>query len=364
MHERSTPKRILRILETAISYLQEFVAPHSASIDGDPMALKQAISGLGDRGLLALQLTASEETFRYFQEAIARYSGSLAFLQTQHQSAAAMLANSPNEALKQEYLPHLANGVCLVGVGFSHLRRYPTPVCAIAADGGYRIDGEVPWVTGWGYFPEFIVGAMLPDGQSVFGLVPLTATEEETGGKITLSLPMPLVAMNSTQTVTVRLHRWFLPQAQVVMLKPKGWMDDQSQKNVLNHSFSALGCARAGLDIVLEVARKQQQPFVFEAFAALDQELTIAREAIFSAQFRRDSHGESPLHLLHLRAKAIELTVRCAHAAIVASGGSANLYHHPAGRVYREALVYTVAGQTQEVMAATLDRLAKVSGNW
>jgi alkylation response protein AidB-like acyl-CoA dehydrogenase len=316
---------------------------------------------LGDRELLALQVTTNDETFRYFQEAIARYSGALAFLQTQHQSAAAMLANSPNEALKQEYFPHLAHGSRLVGVGFSHLRRHPSPVCAISTDGGYIVDGEVPWVTGWGFFPEFIVGAELPNGQSVFGLLPLSDTDRKTEGKIVLNAPMRLAAMNSTQTVAARLHRWFLPQANVVMLKPKGWMNEQSQKNILNHSFSALGCARAGLDIVLEAAHKQQQPFVFQAFAALDRELTIAREAIFAAHFHRDSNSESPVTL---RAKAIELAVRCAHAAIVASGGSANLENHPAGRIYREALVYTVSGQTQDVMAATLDRLVRGIGHW
>lgn len=350
---RLTPNRILRNLEAAISYLQEFVAPQAAAIDRDPEALKQAILELGDRGWLALQLAENQETLRYFQEAIARYSGALAFLQTQHQSAAAMLGNSPNQPLKEEYLPHLANGSRLVGVGFSHLRRHPCPVGAIATNGGYTIDGEVPWVTGWGYFPEFIVGAMLPDGQSVFGLVPLTETEEANGGKITFSSPMPLVAMNSTQTVTARLQRWFLPQARVVMLKPQGWIEVQSQKNVLSHSFSALGCARAGLDIVFEVARKQQQAFVFEAFTALDRELTLAREAIFAAHFHPEANSQSPLNL---RAKAIELTVRCAHAAIVASGGSANLESHPASRIYREALLYSVSGQTQEVMAATLEQ--------
>jgi alkylation response protein AidB-like acyl-CoA dehydrogenase len=350
----------LRNLETAISYLQESVAPHAEALDRDRTVLKRALAGLGDRRLLALQVTDREETFRSFQEAIARYSGALAFLQTQHQSAASMLANSPNETLKQEYLPHLANGSRLVGVGFSHLRRDPCPLLAVSTDGGYFLDGEVPWVTGWGYFPEFIVGAMLPDGQSVFGLVPLTDTDGETEGKITVSAPMQMVAMNSTQTVSARLHRWFLPQAKVVTIQPLGWMNEQSQKNILNHSFSALGCARAGLDILLEAARKQQQPFVFEAFAALDRELTIARKAIFAAHLRRYSDSESPVTL---RAKAIELAVRCAHAAIAASGGSANLNNHPAGRVYREAMVYTVSGQTQDVMAATLDRLVKVMGN-
>ncbi|MGB3240078.1 MAG: acyl-CoA dehydrogenase family protein [Geitlerinemataceae cyanobacterium] len=345
----------MRNLETTISYLQESVAPRAAILDRDRSALQQALAGLGDRGLMALQVTGCQEEFRHCQEAIARYSGALAFLQTQHQSAAAMLANSPNELLKQEYLPSLADGSRLLGVGFSHLRRDPSPVRAVSTNGSYTIDGEVPWVTGWGFFSEFIVGAALPDGQSVFGLVPLSDTDGDTGGNITLSSPMQLAAMNSTQTVTARLHRWFLPQTKVVMLKPKGWMDEQSQKNVLNHSFAALGCARAGLDIVLEVARKQQQPFVFEAFAALDRELTIAREAIFAAQFRPDCNSESPITL---RATAIELAVRCAHAAIVASGGSANLSSHPAERIYREALVYTVSGQTQAVMAATLARLS------
>jgi alkylation response protein AidB-like acyl-CoA dehydrogenase len=146
----------LRDLETAISYLQESVASRAAVIDGDRSALKEAISGLGDRGWLALQVTASEEMFRFFQEAIARYSGALAFLQIQHQSAASMLANSPNPALQREYLPNLANGNRLVGVGFSHLRRDPCPVRIVSTDGGYVVDGAVPWVTGWGYFQGFI----------------------------------------------------------------------------------------------------------------------------------------------------------------------------------------------------------------
>lgn len=338
-----------RELETAISYLQQDVAPRAAEIDRDRVALGQALAGLGDRGLLALPVTANEEAFRYFQEAIARYSGALAFLQTQHQSAAAMLSRSPNEALQREYLPHLANGSRLVGVGFSHLRRHPSPVRAVPTEGGYLVDGEVPWVTGWGFFSEFIVGAALPDGRSVFGVVPLSEIE----GKIVLSPPMQLAAMTSTQTVTAQLECWFLPHARVVMFKPPGWLEEHSRKNVLNHSFAALGCARAGLDVLLEVGRNRQQAFVREAFAALDRELTIAREAIFTAHFHLDSDAQNPLAL---RATAIELAVRCTHAAIAASGGAANLNDHPAGRAYREALVYTVTGQTPEVMAATLER--------
>ncbi|MDY6938014.1 MAG: acyl-CoA dehydrogenase family protein [Cyanobacteriota bacterium] len=341
-------------LEDARSYLQACVAPQADRLDGDRVALREALMGLADRGLLTLRFEAGADVFAEYQETIARYSGALAFLQTQHQSAAAMVAASSNESLKRDYLPHLATGDRLLGVGFSQLRRSgPPPVRAHLTDGGYQIDGEVPWVTGWGYFQEFIVGAMLPDGRSVFGIVPLVPTDRASGGSIEFGEPMQLNALSATNTVTARLENWLLSSDRVVSLKPTGWMETQGMKNVLNHSFFALGCARAGLDIVEEAAQRKQQPFIFEAFAALDRELKSCREQIFA----RVRAQETSLDAIALRAEAIDLAVRCAHAAVTVSSGAANYSHHRAGRVYREALVYTVSGQTTAVMEATLARL-------
>ncbi|WP_041237645.1 hypothetical protein [Gloeothece citriformis] len=60
---------------------------------------------------------------------------------------------------------------------------------------------------------------------------------------------------------------------------------------------------------------------------------------------------------LPLRAWAINLAGRCARAAVAVSSGAANGLDHPAGRVYREALLFTVTGQTTAVMEATLEQL-------
>ena len=343
-------------LETVRSYLQESVAPQAARLDFDRAALHQALAGLGDRGLLALRLDVTEEVFGSFQEAIARYSGALAFLQTQHQSAAAMIARSENEPLKQDYLPHLATGDRLLGVGFSQLRRADAPpVRAHQANEGYHIEGQVPWVTGWEYFQEFIIGAMLPDGQSVFGIVPFTSTTRGREGSISFGKPMQLNAMGATNTVTAQLDGWFLPPERVVSVKPVGWMEKQAVQNSLRHSFFPLGCARAGLDIVWEAAQRKQQGFIFEAFAALDGELNACRDRIFH-WVRGDDRTDDPIEL---RSKAIDLAVRCAHAAVAVSSGAANYSHHRAGRFYREALAYTVFGQTTAVMEATLARLVR-----
>ena len=59
---------------------------------------------------------------------------------------------------------------------------------------------------------------------------------------------------------------------------------------------------------------------------------------------------------LKLRSQGINLAFRCAQAAVITSSGAANNLAHSAG-IYREALVFSVSGQTIDVMAATLKQL-------
>ena len=96
---------------------------------------------------------------------------------------------------------------------------------------------------------------------------------------------------------------------------------------------------------------KREFSFIAQAFESLSQELSNCRTAIRQAQ---QNCNISLNRHLHLRAWAIDLAVRCAHAAVTVSSGAANYSNHAAQRVYREALVFTVTGQTTAVMAATL----------
>jgi len=359
------------LLDLAESYLRESVAPLASEIDCDPKALRDALKGMGEsvagegsahRSLLALRVPkiwggaeVNEETYRRFQQLVPRYSGALAFLQTQHQSAAEMLANSENESLKRQYLPYMSKGQVLVGVGFSQLRRKGDPlVKAIPVEGGYLLNGEVPWVTGFGFFQNFIVGAALPDGRAVYGMVPFVETFQETGGAIAFSEPMELGAIASTNTVTATLTHWFLPQERVIFVKKAGAIHENDKKNVLYHGFSALGCARAGLDILETAAKTKQLPFLKPAFDSLNEELTRCQTAMMQALPADSKTWEQRLQL---RAWAINLALRCASAAVTVSSGAANYRYNAAHRVYREALVFTISGQTTAVMEATLAQL-------
>ncbi|MGI8503668.1 MAG: cyclase family protein [Hassallia sp.] len=349
------------ILDITNSFLLQEVAPKANEIDSNPQALFQALQGLGKLDLLALRSDkqVSEATFGDFQELIARYSGALAFVQTQHQSAAAMLIAS-NNALKQAYLKRMGNGEVLIGVGFSQLRRGGEPLTlAVPVAGGYQLDGVVPWVTGWNLFQHFIVAATLPDGSAVFGIVPFVQTSQKAGGEITFSAPAQLAAMTSSNTVSATLTHWFLPEEQVVFIKPPGWIHENDKNNILRATFLATGCAFAGLDILKAAKENKSLPFINEAFESLLQELTKCRSVIREAQQKPIGIAER----LEMRAWAIDLATRIAHAAVTVSSGAANYMHHPAQRVYREALVFTVTGQTTAVMEATLQQLTRRQGD-
>lgn len=343
------------ILKEAESYLRTEVGSKANLIDADCEALRTALQGLCDRNLMALKRApeyggpgVDEVSFRTFQESVARYSGSLAFLQTQHQSAVNMLGKCENEGLKQRMLPKMGDGTLLVGIGFSQLRRSGNPIMkAEHVEGGYRLNGTVPWITGQSFFHEVLIGAALPDGRGVFGIVPFHDTAE-----MKHSEPMKLAAMESARTVSADYVNYFLPESEVLYVKPADWIHNNDMINITLQGFFALGCARAGLDIVNRCWEAKRSPAIQEAWQSLDREISECREKLFQAQ--------SPIpKRLSTRAWAIELAVRCAHAGITATGGSANSVTNDAQRVYREALVYTVSAQTAPIMEATLSRLTR-----
>lgn len=223
---------------------------------------------------------------------------------------------------------------------------------ATPVEGGFSLEGQVPWVTGLGFFQEFLAGATLPDGRAIFGFVPLKDSAE-----ITLSPVMRLASLESPQTVSAEFAGHFLSQELVVFEKEAGWAQRNDMINIVLQGHFALGCAMAGIDVVRQAFEAKKLDFLAEAAEALEAELNACRTATLSVGGTMDS--EVTADKLKIRAWAIELAVRCGHAAVTASSGAANSLKHPAQRVYREALVYTVSAQTSDIMRATLERLTR-----
>jgi len=363
------------LIRDLIGYLQHEVRERATAIDEGTKPLGEVMDTLCERGWMALRLGPewggpglSDNDFRDFQMEAARYSGAFAFLQTQHQSAAVMIARSENEALKADILPKMVDGRRLVGVGFSQLRRSGPPIMrATAVDGGYLLEGHVPWVTGYGYYPEFLIGAQLPDGRAVFGLVPLALRDQNdivragnytpVSKEVQTTAPMQLAAMGTANTVTLDIDGFFLPASDVAMIRPEGWIQRNDRLNITLQANFAIGCARAGLDVLERNAQKKDEKFVWAAFEALNAEHVRCHAALAVASGTTDD-ATIPQRLA-ARAWAIDVMQRCAWAAVTSSSGAANSLQHPAQRILREALVFTVSAQTGPVMEATLSRLTE-----
>ncbi len=344
-------------LDQIESYLQEYVTPVAFDIDQCPDALKKALQGLIERSLLSVRIPQSwgglgleSETFYLLQQLLSQYSGALAFLQLQHQGAVNALLKSESEALKQKYIPKIVNDNLLCGLGFSQLRRQGKPMInATPIEGGYNINGNVPWITGFDFFDVFILGASLPDGQEIRGIVPFTSSSH-----VRFSEAMKLGAMQSTNTVTATLENYFLPAENVVSLSGVGAIHETDKKVVLYPSFLVLGCAKAGLDIVKKAAETKQLNFIEEAYEHLKEEWQICQHKIRQAMAVNDRCFEDDLEL---RIWAINLAQRCSKAAVTVSSGAANYSTHPAQRVYKEALVFSIFAQTTDIMKGTLEQL-------
>ncbi|MEM9451583.1 MAG: acyl-CoA dehydrogenase family protein [Cyanobacteria bacterium P01_E01_bin.6] len=365
------------LLQTMYAWLIRHVAPRAAQLDTDPAALLDALKGLGEQGWLALRvpthqggLGADANTYFGAQFLLARYSGALAFLQTQHQSAASFIAGGGNRDLQATYLSAMATGQRRVGIGYSHLRRPVSPLRAISEEAGYRLHGDIPWVTGHGFFDDCVAAATLPSGDAVLGLIPLTEHQPRTlrshlqrshpypQGSLIISDPMPLIAMEVTNTVRISLDNWFLPASHVVDVKSMDWLPTSDRQKVLKAASLALGCAQAGLDIITDAVDRKG----WRSLTPHRDSLQHAVNTCFTAcieQLSNPSLADSDVHhRRRLRAQAVDLAGRCAQGAIATVGGAANLLNHPAQRVYREALIVTVTGQTPDLAAAMLSQLA------
>jgi len=351
---------VMLALTDVEAYLRDHVFSIANDLDASSTALQAAFSDLGQRHWLGLKIPSQwggqeirGQLFQEFQELLARYSGALAFLQAQHQSAGSFLSRSENEGLKREYLPHMGTGAIAVGVGFSHLRQAVPPLKALPAADGFCLNGAIPWITGFGIFQAFVGAAVLPDGRAVYGMLPCCETIQPAGGHIQFSLPMSLAVMSSTNTVAATLQEWHLPADRVLFIAPPEAIQQSDRQNVLQHSFYALGCARAALDLLQHIGQARSYLFLQDTHQILNQQLGQCRSAIYAASDRPFAER------LHLRATAIQLAVQCAHAAVIASGGSANSRNHAAQRIFREAMMFSVTGQTIAVMAASLNALTK-----
>ncbi|XXX82358.1 acyl-CoA dehydrogenase family protein [Sorangium sp. So ce134] len=348
------------LLERARRLAALVLAPAANATDQAETVPRGHLRALADAGLLGIAtparyggLGAPAPVAREVLEILAGACGVTAFVQMQHATAAcALIARGDNEALKERVLPRLASGERFCTVGFSHVRRPGPPMVRVEPDGDHvRLHGTVPWLTGHGLADDAVIAGTLPDGRLMYVLTPLAA-----GDAIEPSPPLRLSAMNASATVSLTLRDLRVDPEQVIATATREQQAARDVVGLLTPSALSLGVAGAAAALLADLAERRGDAHLAGAARALEHERDDARAEVNAWADRPEAEGFAE-HAVRARAWCVELGVRAAHAAVAATGGSANRLDHAAQRLFREAMLYSLTSQTRDLQIATVQRL-------
>jgi alkylation response protein AidB-like acyl-CoA dehydrogenase len=198
--------------------------------------------------------------------------------------------------------------------------------------GGFRLDGQAPWITGWGLIDTLLVAARDEHDTAMWLLV--DAAEAPT---LTVE-PLRMIAVTASRTVHARFDAHLVAADRVTSTLPFAeWPARDAAGLRLNGSL-ALGVA--------DRCRRLISGDLADGFAA---EIDACRV---------DLDAADPLTMPAARAAAADLALRAASTAVVSAGARGILAGEPAQRLLREAGFLLVFGSRPGIRTELLRRVS------
>jgi butyryl-CoA dehydrogenase len=293
-------------------------------------------------------LSPFELHLRY--EKLATASVATALILTQRDAAVGLIEAAVDCESRAALLTQLAKNAIWATVGIAQLttsRQGGKPaLIGHKVEGGYLLDGTIPWCTGAGQSTFIVAGAEVDGAGQI--LLLLQPHQE----RITVDPPLPMVALNNTLTGSIRLREVFIEDSRVLRGPVQHVLSGRRNSLTLGQTFTATGLTHAALALIAEhnsePARKARDRFA----AQLDE---VRREIAWLCQPGREI--EASAANARLRGACNNLALRVAHAAIALYKGAALLRDHPAQRLAREAMFLLVWSCPNPVIDCTVDLL-------
>lgn len=255
-----------------------------------------------------------------------------AFVWIQHHGPVLATAFSREPGIRDTWLAPLASGAVRGGIARAGARPGGSGLRVRDVPGGFVLDGEVPWVTGWDLIDVVHVAALDDQERVRFLLVDAVAAAS------LRVQPNRLTAADASRTVTLAFDGHTVPAERFTGAEAyASWSAGEASGSALN-GFLALG-------IVDRCVR-----LLGDADAA--GELAAQRDAVRAALLAADA-ATTPA----ARAAASDLAMRAASTLAVHIGSRSVLVESDAARLVREAAFLLVFGTRPPIRTALLSAL-------
>ncbi|MCL2658029.1 MAG: acyl-CoA/acyl-ACP dehydrogenase [Betaproteobacteria bacterium] len=272
---------------------------------------------------------------------------STAFIHWCQTACARYIQLSDNDTAKRAWLPRLANGSQLGGTGLSNTCKSDCAIerhllTARRVEGGYAINGTLPWVSNLGTEHIFVTGCPVEDdGRLVFFI---TRCNQE-GFKLVDAAHF--TALEGTRTLACQFRQVFIPDSEV-LAPPEhsaAYLARIQPGMFLAQLGMGIGLIRDCVRLVESVGRTHVHINAYETDQADELRATLAgaEQEVFRLAARLDTNPSAaelpPLHgeILRIRLAGGELALRAANAAMLHQGARGYLRTATAQRRLREA---------------------------
>lgn len=319
-------------LEQFSSFLTHHVAPLASQMDREPDILRHVFEAFKTQSGLTIRIPRQEGGcflsdlgFAKFRIELARYCGSLSFLQAQHQVAVTWLSKSPEQdQIRPFYQQILQEGTAL-GIGFLSPRHKSFEVKKESKT--YALSGDIPWITGYGFLQQ-VVTSFQHDGYRHFLILPFNDCTQGPS-RLSYSEPLQLIVFNALNTVRATLDNWQVHQDDIFLSLP---LDTAAKPERHNSVYTLAGVSKGLQDLVSHL------PDLPSGMRTEAQHLGHRLDSYLENVMME---GGSPAAL---RAEGAQLAQDWSALARWTYGGKALLLDHPVNRLSREVWQYCIAG--------------------
>jgi alkylation response protein AidB-like acyl-CoA dehydrogenase len=272
------------------------------------------------------------------------------------------LETGANDALKDLWLPKIATGEVLAGTGMSNTMKAfaniePLRLRGKRVDGGYVVNGALPWVSNLG--DDHVFGTLFAiDGdqsRSVMALVDCASEGFE------LRLSAHFTALEGTRTFACIFEDVFIPDEMIIDHDGGAFLKRARAGMILLQFGMGVGNIQSCIDICRDsdTLLSHVNSYLDDRPDEIQEELDDAVEAALAlAEDPYETSDEYFREILQLRLAAGELAIKASQSAMLHTGAKGYLSTAPAQRKLRESYFVAIVTPATKHLRKELDAAA------